>query len=129
MTPKGTLRLCCARIAQLITHSAIYTLPFPLQLCYKPLGILSGVTKSQKVHVSSPDEFQRLHNINFAWRRSQSFLREREEKQEFPHSPLTFFKNNQQSFPWNLRVNISYQMRSREKLDFSYQDTLWTFLL
>ena len=91
MTQRGTLGLCCARIAQLITHPAIYTLPFTLQLCYKALGILQGVTKSQKVHISSPDELQKLHNINFAWHRSQSFLRERVEKQEFPHSPLTFF--------------------------------------
>ena len=40
---------------QSMTHSAIYILSFTLQLCYKPLGILQGVTKSHKVHISSDD--------------------------------------------------------------------------
>ena len=52
MTPRGTLGLCCVHISQLMTHPAVYTLPFTLQLCYKPLGILQRVTKSQKVHIS-----------------------------------------------------------------------------
>ena len=30
MTPRGNLGLCCAHIAQLMTHSALYTLPFTL---------------------------------------------------------------------------------------------------
>ena len=47
MTPRVTLGLCCVYIAQLITHTAIYALPFTLQLCYKPVGILQRVTKSQ----------------------------------------------------------------------------------
>ena len=61
MTPRGTLGLCCVyiaqlmihtaiyNIAQLMIHTAIYTLPFTLHLCYKPLGILQRVTKSQRV--------------------------------------------------------------------------------
>ena len=49
MIPRGTLWLCCVYIAQLMTHPAVYTLPFILQLCYKSLGILQGVTKGQKV--------------------------------------------------------------------------------
>ena len=53
MTPRGTFELCCVYTAQLMTHTAIHTLPFTLQLCYKPLGILERVTKSQKVHISS----------------------------------------------------------------------------
>ena len=53
MTPGGNLRLCCVHIAHLMTHPVVYTLPFTLQLCYKPLGILQRVTKSQKVHISS----------------------------------------------------------------------------
>ena len=53
MTPRGTLGLCCVHIAQLVTHPAVYTLPFTLQLCYKPLGILQTVTNRQKVHMSS----------------------------------------------------------------------------
>ena len=55
MTPRGTLGSCCVHIAQLMTHPAVYTLPFTLQLCYKPPGILQRVTKSQKVHISSHD--------------------------------------------------------------------------
>ena len=55
VTPRGTLGLCCVHIAQLMTHLAIYTLPFTLQLCYKRLGILQRITKSQKVHISSHD--------------------------------------------------------------------------
>ena len=57
MTPRGTLGLCCARIVQLMTHSAIYTLPFTLKLRYKPLGILQRVTKGHKVHISGDDGF------------------------------------------------------------------------
>ena len=57
MTPRGTLGLCCVHIAQLMTHPVDYTLPFTLQLCYKPLGTLQRVTKSQKVHMSSRDVF------------------------------------------------------------------------
>ena len=67
MTRRGTLRLCCVHIAQLMTNPAIYTLLFTLQLCYKPPGILQRVTKSQKVHISSHDELQTLYNINFAY--------------------------------------------------------------
>ena len=55
ITSKRTLRLRCVHIAQLVTHPAVYTLPFTLQLCYKPLGILQRVTKSRKVHLSSHD--------------------------------------------------------------------------
>ena len=66
MTPRGTLGLCCVHIAQLMTHPAIYTLQFTLQLRYKPLGKLQRVTKSQKVHISSHDGLKKLHNINFA---------------------------------------------------------------
>ena len=65
MTPRRTLGLCCVHIAQLVTHPAVYTLPFTLQLCYKPLGILQRVAKSQKVHISSHDGLQIPHNNNF----------------------------------------------------------------
>ena len=71
MTPRGTVGLCCVHIAQLMTHSGICTLPFTLQLCYKPLGILQRVTKSQKGHTSSHDGLQKLHNTNLAVSRSQ----------------------------------------------------------
>ena len=66
MTSRGTLGLCCVHIDQLMTHPAVYTLPFSLQLCYKPLGILQKVTKSQKIHISSHDILQKLDNIDFA---------------------------------------------------------------
>ena len=66
MTPRGTLGLCFVHIDQLMTHPAVYTLPFTLPLCYMPLGILQRVTKSQEVHISSPDVLQKLHNIDFA---------------------------------------------------------------
>ena len=49
MTPRGTLGLRCAHIAQLITYPAIYTLLFTLQLFYKPLDILQMATKNHKV--------------------------------------------------------------------------------
>ena len=55
MTPRGTLGLCCVHIAQLMIHLVVYTLPFTLQLCYKPLGILQRENNSQKVHISSHD--------------------------------------------------------------------------
>ena len=67
MTPRGTLGLCCVLITQLMIHPAVYTLytlPFTLQLCYKPLGILQRVTESQKVHILSDDGLQKLHNIS-----------------------------------------------------------------
>ena len=48
MTPRGTFELCCIYTAQLMTHTAIYTLSFTLQLCYKPLGLLQRVTKRQR---------------------------------------------------------------------------------
>ena len=55
MTPGGTLGLYCVHIFQLMTHPAIYTLPFTLQLCYKPPEIMQKGNKSQKVHISSHD--------------------------------------------------------------------------
>ena len=61
MSPRGTFGLCCVHIAQLMIHPAVYTLPFTLQLCYKSLGILQRVTKSQKVHISSHDVLKKSH--------------------------------------------------------------------
>ena len=61
MALRGTLGLCCVHITQLMTHPAVYTLPFTWQLCYKPLRILQRVTKSQKVHVSSHDVLLKSH--------------------------------------------------------------------
>ena len=72
MTARGTLGLNCVRIAELMTHPAIYTLPFTvilqaswhIQFSYKHLGILQGVTMSQKVHILSHDTLEKLHNIS-----------------------------------------------------------------
>ena len=58
MTTRGTLGLCYAHIVQLMTDPAICTLPFTLQFCYKPPGILqivTKITKSHKIHISSDD--------------------------------------------------------------------------
>ena len=55
MTPRETLGLCCVYIAQLMSHRAIYTLPFNSELRYDPLGILERIPKSQRVHISSHD--------------------------------------------------------------------------
>ena len=57
MAPSGTFALSCICIVQLMTHTAIHTLPFALQLCYKPLSILQRVTKSLKVHISNHNRF------------------------------------------------------------------------
>ena len=58
MTTRGTLGLRCVHIAQLMTHPIIYTLPFTLQLFYKPPGIMQRTTKSQKVYMSSHDGYK-----------------------------------------------------------------------
>ena len=107
---KGTPGLFCVQIAQLMTHPAIYTLPFTLQLCYKLLGILQSVAKSQKVDISSHDELQKLHNINFAWHGSWGFLREKVQKLKFLPSPVTFFKKESETLSlkfdsWNTILN------------------------
>ena len=94
MTPRGTLGLCCVHIAQLMTHPAIYTLPFTLQLCYKPLCILQRVTKSQQVHISSHDGLEKLHNINFVWHRSQSFPEKEKSSRNFFFSSQIFWTKN-----------------------------------
>ena len=108
MTPRGTLGLCWAHIVQLMTHLGIYTLRVTLQLCCKPLGILQRVTKSQKIHISSHDNLQKRHIINFPGHSSRGFFREGLQKQEFPPSPVTFLKSNQKPFPCNLRFNVPY---------------------
>ena len=100
-----------------MTHPAVYTLPFTLQLCYKSLGILQRVTKSQKVHISSHDVLQKLNNIDFAWHRSRDFLKEEVEKQEFPAFPMKAFENNQKLFSSNLIIYSPYYMRSREEVE------------
>ena len=92
MTPRGTLGLSCVHIAQLMTHPAIYTTPFTLQLCYKPLGILQRVTKSQKVHISNHDGLQKLHNINFAWHWIQGFPERKQISRNFPLLQSIFLK-------------------------------------
>ena len=65
MTRGETLGLCCAYTAHLMTHPAIYTLPFTLKLCYKSPGIMQRITKSQKIHISSNVGLQTFHTISF----------------------------------------------------------------
>ena len=92
VTPRGTLGLYCVHIAQLMTHPAIYTTPFTLQLCYKPLGILQRVTKSQKVHISDHDGLGNLHNINFVWHRSEGFPERKQSSRNFPLPQSRFLR-------------------------------------
>ena len=89
------------------THPAVYTLLLTLQLCYKSLAILQKVTKS-KIETSSHNLLQKLHNIDFAWHRSQGSFREWLEKQEFPAFPIDFFENNQNLFFRSLIVSTPY---------------------
>ena len=72
--------------------TAIYTTPFTLQLCYKLLGILQRVTKSQKVHISNHDGSENLHNINFFWHRSQGFPEREQSSRNFPFPNQLFWE-------------------------------------
>ena len=107
MTPRGTLGLCCVHIAQLMTHPAIYKTPFTLQSCYKPLGILQRVTKSQRVHISNHDGLENLYNINFFWYRSQGLPEREQNSRKFPLPNQVFWEpliycssNNRSIIPW-----------------------------
>ena len=93
MTPRGSLGLCCVHIAQLMTHPVIYTMPFTLQLFYKPLGILQRVTKSQKVHISSHDGLKTLH-IKFTWHRPHNVLEKKQSSRNFPFPNQIFWTKN-----------------------------------
>ena len=104
MTPRGTLGLCCVHIIQLMTHPVDYTLPFNLQLCYKPLGILQRVTKSEKVHISNHDGLKKLHDMNFAWHRSQSFQEKIQSSRYFLFPNQIFWTKN---IPLWLAIRIS----------------------
>ena len=84
----------CVHIAQLMTHPAMYTIPFTLQLCYKPLGILQRVTKSQKVHISSHDGLKKLHNIKFAWHRLQNLPEKEHSSRNFSCPNQIFWTKN-----------------------------------
>ena len=58
-----------------MTHPSGYTLPFTLQLCYKPLGVLQRVAKRLKAHLSSHDGLQNFTTsslLNIGQRGSQS---------------------------------------------------------
>ena len=47
-----------------MTQPSGYTLPFTLQLRYKPLGILQRVAKSLKVHFSGHDGLQNFTTLS-----------------------------------------------------------------
>ena len=99
---------------QLMTHKAIYTTPFTLQLCYKSLDILQRVTKSQKVHISSHDGLENLHNINVFWSRSQGFSKRGNTVAgifPFPNKvlwePLIYGSSNSRSIiPWLPSIHL-----------------------
>ena len=104
MTPRRTLRLCSIHIAQLMTHPAIYTIPFTLQLCYKPLGILQRITKSQKFYISSHNGLQKIHNINFVWHRWQSFPEREQSSRNFCLFPSDFLRTINSAFSENRSI-------------------------
>ena len=91
MTLRGILGFCCAHIAQLMTYLAIYTLPFTLQFCYKPLGILQIVTKSQNVHISSDNWFPNFITSNLL--KIGSKVSHSSRNTSFPHKMLNFSSN------------------------------------
>ena len=68
-------------------HNTVY-----LAVCYKPLGILQRVTKSQKVHISHHDGFEKLHNISFVWHRSQGFPEREQSSTNFPFPQSNFLR-------------------------------------
>ena len=88
---------------------AIYTKPFTLQLCYKPLGILQRVTKNQKVHISDHDGLEKLHNINFVWHRSQGFPEREHNSRNSPFLLLLkqFFRSIIIWLPFIHHINVS----------------------
>ena len=65
MTPKGALGLFYVPFSKLNIHPTIYTLLFTLQVCYKPLGLVQIVKRSQKVHISSHDGLQNFIKPTF----------------------------------------------------------------
>ena len=67
LIPRRTLGMCCFHIAQLMTHTAVQTLPFTLQLCYKRLGIQQRVTKNQKVYISIHNRLPNTNIMNHSW--------------------------------------------------------------
>ena len=92
MIPRGTRGLCCVNIAQLMTHPAVYTILFPLKLCYKSLAILQRVTKSQKVHISNHNGFEKLYNINFVSHRLQGFPNREQSSRNSPLPQSRFLR-------------------------------------
>ena len=128
MTPSWTFGLCCVYITQLMTHPAVYTLPFTLQLCYKPLGILQRVTKSQKVHISSHDVLQKSHTceeggahlrISF-WHLLMNF--EKPEKSEF-------WKNEKNCWRYHhfIYVHQKPQLYEVQFLRYGVRQSFWHF--
>ena len=60
------------------------------------------------MEISSHDLLQKPHNIHVAWDRSQDFLSEGVQKQEFSAFPINFFENKQKLISWNLIVYTPY---------------------
>ena len=58
----------------------------------KPLGILQKVTNSQKVHISSHDGLEKVHNITFVWYRSQGFPEREQSSWNFPLLQWNFMR-------------------------------------
>ena len=92
MIPGGANGLCCVNIAQLMTHPAVFTILFTLKLCYKSLAILQRVTKSQKVHISNHNGFEKLYNINFVSHRLQGFPNREQSSRNSPLPQSRFLR-------------------------------------
>ena len=63
--PSGTLGLCCAYIAQLLTYTVIlHMVVYLAVMSLKPLGIFQRVIKSQKVnHISNKKTEKNLKDV------------------------------------------------------------------
>ena len=102
---KNPSNMLCSRCS---TNDSSSCLHITVAVMLKPFGILQRVTKCQKVHISSHDVLQKLHNIDFVWHRSRDFLKEEVEKQEFPAFPMKTYGNNQKLFSSNLIIYSPY---------------------
>ena len=115
MTPRGTLGLCCIHITQLVTHAAIYTLPFILQLCHKPFGILQRVTKGQVMIYCKNFMTSTLLNIG-----PKVFSKSGYRTRNFLLPPLIFLRTIKIPFPGIWESIYFVKWRAGRKLGFPY---------
>ena len=131
ITPRGTLGFCCFHIAQIMTHHAIYTLPFTFQLRYKVLGILQRMINSLKG--SYIKSWCILKSINFKVSTlldiSMRFSQRGGRKIGISSYPsLIFLRTIKSRFPEIWDFKYQFKEGAGMKLSFAYQHPLWTFL-